>query len=154
MVELKMLRRALFENCGSKRPETLAHFDEGVDTIPHIPYTRISKDRSRAEGTRAKLHAALKPTDDLAHCKAVGDGVQQKLFAPTKIRVRNGNSREQSGDGVAGVLRTEIGVAHRLTGQAAEAAGMSECGGPARTSGIPRRRLNEKSLEWAVAQDS
>src|ERR1700736_4594296 len=65
VILLKPLRHRLLEHRGSKWAERLAPFDLLVEDRLHIGAPRISENRAIAERSRAPLHSALKPADDL-----------------------------------------------------------------------------------------
>ena len=57
----------------SKRPKRLAHLHERVDAIAHLRPPRIRENRSAAEGSRSKLHPALRPADHLSFDQPIHD---------------------------------------------------------------------------------
>ena len=82
MVDHEMLSAPARENGRGEGAEALAHLDERVDAVAHLPVARVGQDRPRAERPRPELHAALEPADDLARHQSVDRLLQQRLDLP------------------------------------------------------------------------
>src|ERR1700730_149704 len=80
--ELEVGVEFLFHDRGRERLEVVALFDNAVDARSCRPESRVGKDASVAERSRAELHLALGPADYGAACQQGGDFVEWLSHAP------------------------------------------------------------------------
>src|SRR5205085_11998685 len=160
-IHLEVIRDALAQDRRRERAERFAELDLQVHLRLHLWRARVAEDGARTERTRAKLHAPLKPTDDLLLREQSRDVLGQ--FVMFESAISCARRVEISANLFVRKIRAEVRAAHAVCMPALDllyVARVAEILIPSRKTSaqraacIARRRLNPNILKRPFAQNA